>query len=176
MSAAHTRTHVFDVGNMAAGSPAAFMPSVLQEIEKAGKDDRRMHLLLGSVKEIISHSPPEVLSELSNTLWSPLFQLCENASAQQKSADSAAGSSARAGDEARLDGTRNIAAECLGKITLTNPSLYLGQLQVSQAVLVMCSNGLLFSAVASLLRVCGHARSGHHRHPLHFHRCFIHLR
>lgn len=119
---------------MAAGSPAAFMPLVLQEIEKAGKDDRRMHLLLGSVKEILSHSSPEVLSELSNTLWSPLFQLCENASAQQKSAEdtsNSTASSAKAGDEARLDGTRNIAAECLGKITLTNPSLYLNQLQVS---------------------------------------------
>lgn len=120
---------------MAAGSPTAFMPLVLQEIEKAGKDDRRMHLLLGSVKEILSHSSQEVLSELSNTLWSPLFQLCENASAQQKSAEDASNStasSAKAGDEARLDGTRNIAAECLGKITLTNPSLYLNQLQVSQ--------------------------------------------
>ena len=109
------------------------MPSVLEEIEKAAKDDRRMHLLLGSVKEILSHSSPEVLSELSSTLWSPLFQLCENASAQQKAGDDTTASSAKAGDEARLDGTRNIAAECLGKITLTDPSLYLGQLQVSKA-------------------------------------------
>lgn len=109
------------------------MPAVLQEIDKAGKDDRRMHLLLGSVKEILSHSSPEVLSDLSNRLWAPLFQLCENSSAQQKSAEDASNSidsSAKAGDEARLDGTRNIAAECLGKITLTNPSLYLGQLKV----------------------------------------------
>jgi cullin-associated NEDD8-dissociated protein 1 len=118
---------------MACGSPQAFMPVVLQEIEKAGKDDRRMHLLLGSVKELLTHSSAQVLSELSNTLWTPLFQLCESASALQKAAgdsNNATGSSAKAGDEARLDGTRNIAAECLGKITLTNPAVYLGQLQV----------------------------------------------
>lgn len=161
---------------MAAGSPAAFMPSVLQEIEKAGKDDRRMHLLLGSVKEILSHSSPEVLSELSNTLWSPLFQLCENASIQQKLTDSTAGSSAKAGDEARLDGTRNIAAECLGKITLTNPSLYLGQLQVSLAYLALRDDGLSIRAVTPLINLSWNARRGHYRHSLHLHRCFVHVR
>ena len=129
----------FAIGNMAAGSPSVFLPAVLTEIQKAAKDDRKMHLLLGSVKEILSHSSPSALSDLSETLWEPLFQICEEASAaQQQQEQAAAGpstagassSSAKAGDEARLDGTRNIAAECIGKITLANPSQYLGQLQV----------------------------------------------
>lgn len=159
---------------MAAGSPATFMPSVLQEIEKAGKDDRRMHLLLGSVKEILSHSSPEVLSELSNTLWSPLFQLCENASAQQKSTENAAGASAKAGDEARLDGTRNIAAECLGKITLTNPSLYLNQLQVSGVFDYHAATmKLTRSAVSVVIQFGWYSRGRNHCYSLHFHRCLF---
>jgi len=116
---------------MAAGSPSTFLPPILAEIEKASKDDRKLHLLLGSIKETISHSSSGTLSELSNALWAPLFQICETASAQQQAgaASSTTPSSTKAGDGARLDGTRNIAAECLGKITLTNPSMYLGQLQ-----------------------------------------------
>ena len=114
---------------MAAGSPAAFLPSVLQEIQKASQDDRKMHLLLGSVKEILSHSAPSALCELSKTLWDPLFQICERAQQQEQATKKDA--STKAGDEARLDGTRNIAAECLGMITLTDPAEYLGKLQVS---------------------------------------------
>ena len=118
-------------GNMAAGSPTAFLPSLLTEIEKAAKDDRKLHLLLGSVKEVLSHTSSAALADLSSALWGPLFQICDSASAQQKAGASngMGGSSAKAGDEARLDGTRNIAAECLGKITLTNPATHLGQLQ-----------------------------------------------
>lgn len=116
---------------MAAGSPSAFLPAILSEIQQASKDDRKLHLLLGAVKETLSHSSADALSGLSEALWQPLFQICEAASDQQKAAaDSAAGgNSARVGDDARLDGTRNIAAECLGKITLSNPSVYLPQLQ-----------------------------------------------
>lgn len=118
-------------GNMAAGSPTFFLPSVLAEIEMASKDDRKLHLLLGSVKEVLSHSSSAALVELSNALWSPLFQICESASAQQQvtAADGLSATSAKAGDEARLDSTRNVAAECLGKITLIDPTVYLGQLQ-----------------------------------------------
>lgn len=115
---------------MAAGNPTLFLPAVLTEIQNASKDDRKLHLLLSSVKEILSHSSSGTLSDLSNALWAPLFQICEQASAQQQAA-AAAAAGPKAGDEARLDGTRNIAAECLGKITLTNPSVFLPQLQVS---------------------------------------------
>lgn len=121
-------------GNMAAGSPTAFLPAVLGEIQSAATDDRKLHLLLGAVKETLSYSNSAALADLSNALWGPLFQICESASAQQNAAATAANatggaSSAKAGDDARLDGTRNLAAECLGKITLTNPASYLGQLQ-----------------------------------------------
>lgn len=118
---------------MAAGNPSIFLPPILSEIQKASKDDRKQNLLLSSIKELLSHSDPSSLVELSKALWTPLFKICETASAKQQEAASsstaAAGASAKAGDEARLDGTRNIAAECLGKITLTNPQTYLGQLQ-----------------------------------------------
>lgn len=114
---------------MAAGSPSTYLPSVLEEIQKAGQDDRKMHLLLSSVKEILSHSSAGALSELSEALWEPLFAICDRAQAQESK--SKKDNSAKAGDEARLDGTRNIASECLGKITLTDPAEYLGKLQVS---------------------------------------------
>lgn len=120
----------FAIGNMAAGSPTAFLPSVLKEIQKASQDDRKMHMLLSSVKEVLSHASASALSELSEALWDPLFQICERAQAQESSKKDT--NSAKAGDEARLDGTRNIASECLGKITLTDPAHYLAKLQVGK--------------------------------------------
>lgn len=48
-----------------------------------------------------------MLATISDALWGPLFENCQ----------------------AQEEGTRNVAADCLGQLTVTNPSKYLPQLQ-----------------------------------------------
>ena len=161
---------------MAAGSPATFLPSVLKEIQKASQDDRKMHLLLGSVKEVLSHSSPSALSELSQALWDPLFQICERAQMQEQQ-NAKKDASAKAGDEARLDGTRNIAAECLGKITLTDPAEYLGKLQVSRIVHVVGLTADARLCIGSTgLEVSRNTSSCHYCCQIHLLGCIFELR
>lgn len=57
--------------------------------------------------QVIIHSPPTELAKISDTLWTPLFENCQ----------------------AQEEGTRNVAADCLGQLTVTNPAKYLPQLQ-----------------------------------------------
>ena len=56
---------------------------------------------------MILHSPPTTLAGISDSLWTPLFENCQ----------------------AQEGGTRNVAADCLGQITIMNPAKYLPQLQ-----------------------------------------------
>ena len=56
---------------------------------------------------MILHSPPTTLDGISDSLWTPLFENCQ----------------------AQEGGTRNVAADCLGQITIMNPAKYLPQLQ-----------------------------------------------
>lgn len=94
----------FALGNMAVGNLAAFMPIIRKLIEADGK--QRL-LALSALKELITHGSVEQLSTVAEEIWAPLFDICQT----------------------KDDATRNTGAECLARLTLTNPPCYLIQLQ-----------------------------------------------
>ncbi|GAA5906905.1 uncharacterized protein JCM6883_005725 [Sporobolomyces salmoneus] len=98
------RSAAFAAGNVAVGNTEQFLPTILDIIEK---DDKKRYLALQALKEVIIHSSPEALASISDTLWTPLF---ENYDHEEES-------------------TRNVAADCIGHLTTSNPSKYLPQLQ-----------------------------------------------
>ncbi|GAA5973424.1 hypothetical protein JCM11641_006452 [Rhodosporidiobolus odoratus] len=98
------RAAAFAAGNIAVGNPDAFLPGILQLVKS---DDKKRYLALQALKEVIIHSSPTALGAISDTLWTPLFDNCE----------------------AQEEGTRNVAADCLGQLTVLNPAKYLPQLQ-----------------------------------------------
>ncbi|XP_017287004.1 cullin-associated NEDD8-dissociated protein 2 [Kryptolebias marmoratus] len=92
------------LGGMAVGSLNEFLPFILKEISA---QPRRQYLLLHSLKEVISACPASSLSPHVESIWALLFQLCE----------------------CPEEGTRNLGAECLGKLTLVNPAQLLPRLR-----------------------------------------------
>lgn len=99
----------YALGSVSVGNLPKFLPFVLQEIENQPK---RQYLLLHSLKEIIScesSSPTgvEILKSYIQTIWTMLFHNCE----------------------CPEEGTRNVVAECLGKLTLIDPATLLNNLK-----------------------------------------------
>ncbi|PWN22206.1 TIP120-domain-containing protein [Microstroma glucosiphilum] len=94
----------FALGNMAVGNEAAFLPVIRGHIENV---DKHSLLALAALKELITHGSTEQLTVLAEQIWVPLFGICQTK------------------DEA----TRSIGAECLARLTLTDPAKYLVQLQ-----------------------------------------------
>ncbi|KAM7401565.1 hypothetical protein PAMP_016872 [Pampus punctatissimus] len=92
------------LGSMAVGSLDDFLPFLLREISS---QPRRQYLLLHSLKEVISACPASSLSTHVESIWALLFQNCE----------------------CQEEGTRNLVAECLGKLTLVNPAQLLPRLK-----------------------------------------------
>ncbi|KAM6928453.1 cullin-associated NEDD8-dissociated protein 2 [Xenentodon cancila] len=92
------------LGSMAVGSLNEYLPFLLKEISA---QPRRQYLLLHSLKEVISACPASGLSPHVESIWSLLFQHCE----------------------CQEEGTRNLVAECLGKLTLVNPAQLLPRLK-----------------------------------------------
>ncbi|KAJ0069023.1 hypothetical protein NL108_015895, partial [Boleophthalmus pectinirostris] len=92
------------LGSMAVGSLNEYLPFMLKEIASQPK---RQYLLLHSLKEVISACPASSLSPHLESIWALLFQnaLCPE------------------------EGTRNLVAECLGKLTLVNPDQLLPRLK-----------------------------------------------
>ncbi|TRY93810.1 hypothetical protein DNTS_012179 [Danionella cerebrum] len=94
----------FALGNICVGNLGEYLPFVLKEISSQPK---RQYLLLHSLKEMISALSAESLKPHVENIWSLLFKHCECAE----------------------EGTRNIVAECLGKLTLVSPSELLPRLK-----------------------------------------------
>ncbi|KAL5534786.1 hypothetical protein ACEPAG_1250 [Sanghuangporus baumii] len=94
----------FATGNIAIGNVQLFLPTIVKLIQK--DKDKRL-LALHALKEVVSHCPNGLLESVAETIWVPLFQDSANSE----------------------ESTRNVAAACLGKLTTTNPSRYLPQLQ-----------------------------------------------
>lgn len=99
----------FALGSISVGNLQEYLPFVLEEIET---QSRRQYLLLHSLKEIIScqsASPATVqtLQPFVDSVWSMLFKHCE----------------------CEEEGTRNVVAECLGKLTLIDPPILLPKLK-----------------------------------------------
>nr|XP_055072782.1 cullin-associated NEDD8-dissociated protein 2 [Misgurnus anguillicaudatus] len=94
----------FALGNICVGNLGEYLPFMLKEI---GSQPRRQYLLLHSLKEMISALSAESLKPHVENIWALLFKHCECAE----------------------EGTRSIVAECLGKLTLVNPSELLPRLK-----------------------------------------------
>ncbi|XP_035517719.1 cullin-associated NEDD8-dissociated protein 2 [Morone saxatilis] len=92
------------LGSMAVGSLNDYLPFLLKEISS---QPRRQYLLLHSLKEVISACPASSLSPHVESIWTLLFQNCE----------------------CQEEGTRNLVAECLGKLTLVNAAQLLPRLK-----------------------------------------------
>ncbi|CAJ0942869.1 unnamed protein product [Ranitomeya imitator] len=107
----------YALGNACVGSPADFLPFLLHEI---GGQLRRQYLLLHSLKEALTCLPSEELRPYQEDVWKLLLEHCEAAE----------------------EGTRNVVAECVGKLTLVNPEQLLPRLckQLSSAQLSPLSN------------------------------------
>ncbi|KAJ3020912.1 Cullin-associated NEDD8-dissociated protein 1 [Thoreauomyces humboldtii] len=103
----------FALGNIALGNLKRFMPVVLQTVREGGK---RRYLVLVSLKEIItrfshheaSTESTAILESFAPELWQLLFQNTE---------------------ETAEEATRNAIAECLGKLSLSQPEKFLPDLR-----------------------------------------------
>ena len=99
------------LGSVAVGNLATFLPFILTQIEA---QPRRQYLLLHSLKELITSLSLETdatgpLRSFVPQIWDLLFRHCECSE----------------------EGTRNVIAECLGKLTLTDPEGLLPRLRAA---------------------------------------------
>ncbi|GJJ09394.1 hypothetical protein Clacol_003616 [Clathrus columnatus] len=94
----------FATGNIAIGNMHHFLPSVINLVQT--QNEKKL-LSLYALKELVANCSVGQLENVADTLWAPLFQNSESS------------------DEV----VRNVAAACLGKLTLTNASKYLPLLQ-----------------------------------------------
>ena len=97
------------LGAVAVGNLSYYLPFILQEIEAQPK---RQYLLLHSLKEVISSlsTSKQGLEQLMPSvpiIWAQMFKHCE----------------------CPEEGSRNVVAECLGKLVLVNPEELLPRLQ-----------------------------------------------
>ncbi|XP_039627059.1 cullin-associated NEDD8-dissociated protein 2 [Polypterus senegalus] len=94
----------YALGNICVGNLNEYLPFMLKEI---GNQPKKQYLLLHSLKEVISSSSADSLMPHVENIWTLLFKHCESAE----------------------EGTRNVVAECLGKLTHVNPSQLLPRLK-----------------------------------------------
>jgi len=118
----------YALGNIALGNLGEYLPFVLNEIET---QPRRQYLLLHSLKEIISaqsssQSGVQILSQYVPSIWDQLYRHCECSE----------------------EGTRNVVAECLGKLCLLRPEELLPKLQAS----LNCPSALMRTTVVTAMK------------------------
>jgi cullin-associated NEDD8-dissociated protein 1 len=137
----------FALGNLAVGSPK-LVESIVQQIASSGADDKQRALSLQALKEFIIHAQFGDLASVAESLWTPLFSICavDGPPPVEPAAPAGAPADEKKKRDKRVDEqwkktepirehwkqtetSRNVAAECLGKITLTQPQRFLPQLQ-----------------------------------------------
>ncbi|CAG8545270.1 6413_t:CDS:10, partial [Paraglomus occultum] len=98
----------FALGNISVGNVRKYLPIVISEIKN---DPKKRYLLLHALKEIITrYSNEEGVKDLgpfAESIWNILFDSGEGVE----------------------EGTRNVVAECVGKLTMANPNKFLPELQ-----------------------------------------------
>uniref|UniRef100_A0A672JYN8 Cullin-associated NEDD8-dissociated protein 1 n=1 Tax=Sinocyclocheilus grahami TaxID=75366 RepID=A0A672JYN8_SINGR len=94
----------YALGSISVGNLPEYLPFVLQEISGQPK---RQYLLLHSLKEIISSASVAGIKPYVENVWALLLKHCE----------------------CTEEGTRNVVAECLGKLTLIDPETLLPRLK-----------------------------------------------
>ena len=99
----------YAVGNMAVGALPVFLPVIEQHI-RAPSDDKASNqrfLSLHALKELITHGSADQLGVVAEQVWPVLFDACET----------------------KEEGVRSIGAECLARLTLSEPAKFLALLQ-----------------------------------------------
>jgi len=91
-------------GSVTIGNLESFLPALLNEMKQQPK---KQYLLLHALKEIISAQQNVNISRWTENIWVALF----------------------AHAECPEEGTRNVVAECLGRLTLANPAIFLPRLK-----------------------------------------------
>ena len=99
----------YALGYLSLGNLQKYIPFILNEIDNNSK---RQYLLFNSLKEIISYqgsnkNEPLAIQPYVNDIWNILIKHCE----------------------CNEEGTRNVVAECLGKLTLLDPATLMPKLQ-----------------------------------------------
>lgn len=99
----------FAVGNMAVGALPVFLPVLEQHIRSSGDDktSSQRFLSLHALKELITHGSSDQLGVVAESVWPLLFDACET----------------------KEEGVRSIGAECLARLTLSEPTKFLSFLQ-----------------------------------------------
>lgn len=116
------------LGAIAVGDLNYYLPFILREIEAQPK---RQYLLLHSLKEVITslsttkHGLEQLLPSVP-TIWAQMFKHCE----------------------CPEEGSRNVVAECLGKLVLVNPEDLLPRLQEA----LQSESPLMRTAVVSAVK------------------------
>ncbi|XP_065191640.1 cullin-associated NEDD8-dissociated protein 1-like [Sycon ciliatum] len=117
------------LGLISSGNPTHFVPIILSEI---GSKSRHQYLLLHALRELITtlssdEADIQLLQPCSDAIWELLFTHCESIE----------------------EGTRNMVAECLGKLTLIDP---FKRLPILQAGLSSPSTAVARATVISAVR------------------------
>merc|ERR1719427_1155021 len=118
----------YALGNIALGNLKEYLPFILHEIET---QPRRQYLLLHSLKEVIgaqsvSPSGVAVLSQYVPSIWGQLYRHTECAE----------------------EGTRNVVAECLGRLCLMSPEALLPKLKAS----LLSNSALIRTTVVTAMK------------------------
>jgi cullin-associated NEDD8-dissociated protein 1 len=122
--------------------------SIVSQIAASGAGDKERALSLQALKEFIVHAHFTDLAASAEALWTPLFSICavDGPPPVEPSPPATATADEKKKRDQRVDeqwkqtepireqwkqteSSRNVAAECLGKITLTQPQRFLPQLQ-----------------------------------------------
>jgi len=96
----------YSFGSIALGNLPLYLPALLSEMEM---QPRKQYLLLHALKEIISGQQNVNISVYTEEIWRALFGHAE----------------------CPEEGTRNVVAECLGRLTLANPEAFLPRLKAA---------------------------------------------
>ncbi|XP_078488265.1 cullin-associated NEDD8-dissociated protein 1 isoform X1 [Ciona intestinalis] len=94
----------FSLGRICIGNLQHYLPGMLKQIQMQSKSQ---YLLLHSLKETITFSTQESLEEFMENIWELLVRFAESPE----------------------EGTRNVVAECLGRLTLIHPDHLLPKLK-----------------------------------------------
>ncbi|RPA75681.1 TIP120-domain-containing protein [Ascobolus immersus RN42] len=109
------------LGLAAVGSLDTYLPVIMQRL---GGNDKDQYLLLHSLKEIIQHSAekPENIKPVATDIWKALFAVAKD------------------------DDSKAVGAECLGRLTVINPQLFLEDLHQHLSSADTSTRGMVISA------------------------------
>ncbi|ANB13679.1 hypothetical protein AWJ20_4622 [Sugiyamaella lignohabitans] len=113
-----------------------YLPDLLNRLKAAGSNTIHLHLLI--IREIVSGAKTADVEAYSDDIWNSLFTSLDAVSSSGIGKVALAASTAAAGivpnaEASVVSGGDLILAECLGRLSILNPRVFLPQLQVQLA-------------------------------------------